>query len=258
VFSRLFKRKGQHPDNLLSLIQVASDLFEQGQLPEALSLLNEILKRSPNNDIALTLRGVVRGRMGDTASALADLSQAGELTPYNEVALFNCAVAHLRAGNGSEGLALLSRVLQLKPDDERASALREEIALDLGLEELDRVARVMEQFAYAQCSPGLGWKVELREMYRFQPNRPPETYNAALLDLCQIPQAFIQVTVTPTEYAVKINVEKRLPGIDRMCLSEVASDMIPAQVDVLLDLLNSFVDRGIIVKVGRQLRYEGT
>jgi tetratricopeptide (TPR) repeat protein len=247
-----------NPDNSLSRVKVASDLFERGQLPEALSLLNEILEQSPNSDAALTLRGVIRGRMGDTASALADLSQAVELAPYNEVALFNCAVAHLRAGNGSEGLAVLSRVLQLRPDNERASALREEIALDLGLEELDRIARVMEQFAYAQCGPGWGWKVELREMYRFQPNRPPEAYNAALLDLCQVPQAFIQVIIAPAEYTVKINAEKQLPGVDRMCLSEVTSDTIPAQTDALWGLLNSFVDKGILVKVGDQLRYEGS
>lgn len=116
----------------------------------------------------------------------------------------------------------------------------------------------MEQFAYAQCGPGWGWRVELREMYRFQPNRPPEAYNAALLDLCQVPQAFVQVIITPTEYTVKINVEKQLPDVDRMCLSEAISDTSPAQTDELLSLLNSFVDKGILVKVDNQLHYEGS
>ena len=258
MLSKFFKRNGQHPDDSLALVKAASDLVEQGQIPEALSLLNEILEQAPNTAAALTLRGIVRGRMGDTASALADLNRAVELAPCNEVALFNCAVAHLRAGNGSEGLAVLSRVLQLRPDNERARALREEIAHDLGLEELDKVARVMEQFAYSHCGPGRGWKVELREMYRFQPNRPPEAYNAALLNLCQVPQAFIQVIVTPAEYTVKINVEKQLPGVDQTCLSEVTSDTIPAQADALLGLLNSFVDKGILVKLGDQLHYEGS
>lgn len=195
--------------------------------------------------------------MGNTAAALADLSRAVELAPDNDVALFNCAVAHLRAGNDSEGLAMLSRVLQLTPDNERARTVREELAADLGLEEIDRAARVMEQFAYAQCGPGRRWKVELKEMYRFRPHRPHEVYNAALLDLCQVPPAFIQVTVTPAEYTVLILTEKKLPDVDRITLSTVASETIPAQADALLGILNSFVDKGILVKVGDQLRYRG-
>lgn len=246
-----------NPDNLLSRINTASELLEQGQLPEALILLNKILEQTPNSDAALTLRGIVHGRMGDTESALADLSQAVELDPHNEMALLNYAVAHVRSGKASDGLAILSRALQLRPDNERAIALRDRVARNLGLEELDSVAKAMEQFAYAQCGPGLEWKVELKEMYFFQPKLPQEKYNVAIFDLCQDPQAFIQVMVAPTEYTVKISVEKQVPRVDRLCLADIASHTIPAEIDALLGLLNGFIDKGILTKVGSRLCYRG-
>lgn len=250
--------KGRHPNSFFLLLNAAYNLVKQDQLPEALTLLDDILEQAPDDAAALTLRGQVYGCLGDIGSALADLGRSVEINPNSEEAYFNYAVAHLHAGNGSEALAALSRVLQLTPNNRRARAWRGRLAFELGLNKLDQVAQVMEHFAYSQCGPGRGWKVELREMYRFQPNRSPESFNAATLDLCQTPQAFIQVAIAPTEYIVKLNVEKHLPDVPQMCLADVISETIPAQHDVLLNLLNSFVDEGILVKVSnQQLRYNG-
>src|SRR4051812_4781517 len=81
---------------------------------------------------------------------------------------FRNAVAQMDAGNEPEALLGFSRVLQLVPNHEQASVCREKLARELGLDKLDRAARVMERFAYTHCGPGHGWKVELREIYAFR------------------------------------------------------------------------------------------
>lgn len=118
--------------------------------------------------------------------------------PSEAEAHFREAVSCLEAGNEPDALLEFSRVLQFTPDHEQALAWRKKLARELGLEDLDRAARLMERFAYSRCGPGTSWKVELREMYRFRPQQPPEPYNAVLLDLCQTPPAFIELTITVT------------------------------------------------------------
>src|ERR1700716_1797827 len=106
--------------------------------------------------------------------------------PRRDVAAsFNDAEALLAAGNHSDALLRFCRVLQLEPNHEQALVRRQRLAIDLGLVELDRAAGVLEQFAYSHCGPGHAWKVEMREMYNFRPHQTPETYDAALFDLCQ-------------------------------------------------------------------------
>ncbi len=230
-------------------------LIERNELPHAVACLDKILEQSPEDAEALALRGVLHGRLGDIRSSLADLGRSVELDPNHPEVHFNYAVSHLRAGDAGEALAELSRVLQMTPDNARAQAQREKLASELGLAELDQGARVMERFTYSQCGPGYRWKVGLREMYKFQPHLPPSTYRAALLDLCQTPQAFVELTVTPVEYTVRLLTETRLPGISRTTVSEVITETIAARPDLLLGVLNRFLARGLLVRVDNALRF---
>src|SRR5712691_303976 len=133
--------------------------------------------------------------------------------PSDAETYFRKAVSQIEAGNEPEALLGFSRVLQLMPDNEQALVWREKLARELGLDELDRAARVMERFAYSRCGPGNGWKVELHEMYAFRPHQPPETYDAALLDLCQRPPALIEVTLTTSQYKVRLMADRPVPGV---------------------------------------------
>ena len=172
-------------------------------------------------------------------------------------ACFNDAQALLDAGNYSDALLRFSRVLQFVPDHAQALARRERLVIDLGLDDLDRAARLLERFAYSHCGAGYGWKVEMREAYAFSPHQPPETYDAAFLDLCQTPPAFIELTVQGNQYKLRFMVDTPVPGVSRTCLSEVNPQSIPANADALLELLDQFVKTGLLVKVGKRLRYAG-
>src|SRR5438034_74297 len=93
---------------------------------------------------------------------------------------YSYAVSLLDAGKEPEALHAFSRVLQFLPNHEQALAWRKKLVIDLGLVDLDRAARAMEDFAYSHCGPGYGWKVEMRNVYSFKPHQPHETYEAAL------------------------------------------------------------------------------
>ncbi len=170
---------------------------------------------------------------------------------------FTRAIKYLRAGNEPEALAAFSRLLQLTPGHEQANAARQKLATELGLAELDQAARVIENFVYAQCGPGYGWKVELREMYQFRPNQPPLTMNAVVLDLCQAPQAFIQLIIMADDYEVSLMVEKPIPGVARTTLSQARTETVQAQPEKLLELLNRMVATGMLINTGNQLQYHG-
>jgi tetratricopeptide (TPR) repeat protein len=247
----------QHPHEPMLLIELARIRIDQKRLPEALSTLNAVLQYHPDDTQALALRGQIYGRSGRTETALQDLSRAVQLDPNNPETHFNHALALLYAGHPEAALAAVSRVLQLTPDDREAHTWRVKLARDLGLEPLDEVARVLESFAYSHCGPGRNWKVELREMYAFRPGKRPEAYNAALLDLCQVPQSILQVRMIPGGYIVLLQHERPVPNIDRTCFAEVVSKTIPTGNDALLGLLNSFVDQEVLVKVGNRLRCSG-
>jgi len=164
-------------------------------------------------------------------------------------ACFNVAQRRLSAGNKWEALMGVSRVLQLTPNHETALVLRERLATDLRLDELDRAARVLEEFAYSHCGPGHKWKVELRRRYALNPHGRRCLYDAAFLDLCQDPPAFIELTLEGNHYTVRLMVNRPVSGVSPTCLSEVTSQSIPAQADALLKLLDRFIEIGLLVKL---------
>jgi tetratricopeptide (TPR) repeat protein len=247
----------QHPHEPALLVELARTYVAVNRLSQALSALDTALQQSPDHAKAPAVRRQAYGRSGDLSVTLADLSRAVELGPYNAETRFNYALAHWQAGHPEEALAAFSRVLQLTPDDSEARTWRARLVLLLGLEMLDEVARLLEDFLYSHCGPGRKWKVELRQMLKFRPDGPPETVNAALVDLCQTPQALLQVTATPTEYTVTILAERPIPGTPQTGFSDAITETVPARPEALLDLFNGFLDKGILVKAGNQLRYTG-
>ncbi|MBN1933950.1 MAG: tetratricopeptide repeat protein [Anaerolineae bacterium] len=247
----------QHPGEPLLLVQMAHSLVDQNQLSEALAAVNRALDKSADYASALALRGQIHGRMGNLASALEDLGRAVEIDPGTDDAWFNYALAHAHAGNMIEALAAISRVLQLVPNDQEASAWRAQLARQLGLELLDQAARILEQFAYSHCGPGRIWKVEPRRMHSFRPDGSAESYNAAMLDLGQKPQAVIVVRVEQAGYHVEVLAELLIPEAPRTPLGQAFVDDIPIQPGALLNLLNGLFARGMLVQSGHSLRWVG-
>jgi hypothetical protein len=92
-------------------------------------------------------------------------------------------------------------------------------------------------------------------MYRFTPNQPHEEYNAAILDLCQQPVALVQIQIIPPEYKITVNYEKVFPNVSQTTFIDAVNKTIPANDAALLNLLNEFIEQGILVKNNHRLQY---
>ena len=249
----LFFRKPS-PDAILAQLNHVDELKRLNQLQNALAAVNKVLKQAPDSALALAYRGEIQGRLGHIPEALADLEKSVRIEP-TAYAYFNYSLAHYHAHNKSAALAALFRVLQLEPGDKEAQAFRVGLAQELGLAELEIAARVVEQFMYSQCGPGIGWKVELRQMYRFKPNSPHDEYNAVVLDLCHQPATLIEIEYVPPEYRVVIDIEKRFPGVSRQTMVAAVTKDIAASDAALLSVLQGFVEEGVLTLGNGSLRY---
>lgn len=68
-------------------LQKISGLISRGQLDEALAELDAAIAANPADAEALTLRGKVRWRKGDTGGAMTDYTAASKLDPDGQGAM---------------------------------------------------------------------------------------------------------------------------------------------------------------------------
>ena len=156
-------------DRVASIVsyQRAKELLEAGRPGEALPLLEDLARESPDSSELLAKLGLAHARLGHWPAAEASLGRALDLDPRNVSALVNLAgvflsldqpaparslleqalrfdpdeaLAHLNLGAVEERLGHpasarrhLERFLELVPDDERVPAVRAAVArLDAG------------------------------------------------------------------------------------------------------------------------------
>jgi len=94
-------------------------------------------------------------------------------------------------------------------------------------------------------------------MHSFKPDGSTESYNAAVLDLGQKPQAIIVVQIEQDKYHVEVLAELPIPESPRTPLGKSFVDDIPTQPNALLSLLNGLLAQGLMVQSGRSLRWMG-
>ena len=98
------------------LIQRALQFHQSGQLDEAKSIYDQILKKFPNQPDALHLRGLIALQTGDARLAVEYIRKATRLQPKNPAFKGNLASALMELGNFDDARAMFLRAAQLKPD----------------------------------------------------------------------------------------------------------------------------------------------
>ncbi|MEZ6185095.1 MAG: tetratricopeptide repeat protein [Planctomycetota bacterium] len=109
-------------------------LFELGQHPEALAVLESAKALAPTDPELLSMIGVVHGAMGNPRAALAAFELTLALDPRNQRALRNMAFAHSELGTPELAKRDLLQLLELYPEN-----LSGRLALGLVLVELDEL-----------------------------------------------------------------------------------------------------------------------
>ncbi|MGB0683097.1 MAG: tetratricopeptide repeat protein [Magnetovibrionaceae bacterium] len=97
----------------------AAQAFQQGELTEADSLLDDLLRETPDLAEAHHLRGLVRHAAGDAKTARLLLGRAAQLKPRDPDILTNLGTIALAAGDMAVSGEALKRARLLRPEDPR-------------------------------------------------------------------------------------------------------------------------------------------
>jgi tetratricopeptide (TPR) repeat protein len=100
------------------LYELAESAFSDGNLPEALSLLNECLKVNPGYMEAYSLRGTIREQLKDLDGALTDYSIFLEKYPDHLDVLLSRAVLRYNIGFYGHAIEDFLKLLSLPPSGE--------------------------------------------------------------------------------------------------------------------------------------------
>lgn len=127
-----------------SRIQLATNYINDGQLDVALTLLESLRRRQPDDLRVLTKLGQVHLRRGDAEAALEVLESAREKHPEAFRVYLELAAVHQVARRHDQALANAERAIELNPAQSLAWA-RKAVAL----RSLDRYAEAAEAFSAA-------------------------------------------------------------------------------------------------------------
>jgi predicted TPR repeat methyltransferase len=141
------------------LLQQALALHQQGDLPRARTLYEQVLAAEPRNFDALHLSGVLARQGGDTQKALDLIGKAIAVDPTRAIAHCNLGVALQDSRRFSDALDSFDLALALQPRytlalSNRGNALRNLGRLDEALASYNEALDVQPDYAEALCNRG--------------------------------------------------------------------------------------------------------
>jgi tetratricopeptide (TPR) repeat protein len=120
-----------YQQQITKLLQQARQQILNQNLPEALQLVEQILRMAPTYPDALMLKAQILGSTGRTQEALVAAEQLAQLEPGNALAWSMLAALLSNAGKYPEALSAIERCLALQPNNTEALAMRSSIQAGL-------------------------------------------------------------------------------------------------------------------------------
>jgi tetratricopeptide (TPR) repeat protein len=145
--------------NIDKTIQSAYEFHRQGNLKQAGSLYDKILKKQPDNANVLHMRGVISCQTGNYASAIKYITKALHLDPDNSEAHCNLGVALQEKGLLDDAIAYYQKAIVLNPSFAKAHcnlgvALQEKGLLDDAIAHYQKAIVLNPSFAKAFSNLG--------------------------------------------------------------------------------------------------------
>jgi len=120
------------------------DLFDRGQLDQAIAQYEQALKANPGYGEAHDNLGVALVKKGRLDEAIAQFQQALKVDPEDALAFNNLGMANAQQGKLEEAIARYQQALQINPDFDRAHS-----NLGLALVRLGRLSEAIAQYQQA-------------------------------------------------------------------------------------------------------------
>ena len=111
------------------LMRRSDILIAEGQYEKAISCLDEVLKKHPDDEHALSMKGLAYCLMGESEKGIECLEDALEINPFSKEVLIIFADACLRSSMPERSLEILDRAISFYPDDDGLVMLKEVIIM---------------------------------------------------------------------------------------------------------------------------------
>ncbi len=141
---------------LLTILQ-----FKNGDREAALSTIESLSRRVPNNAKVLNLKGVMHSALGDVDNAREAFEEAAQRNPDFVPPIFNLAKLDIAQGKTTEGLRRLEAVAERNPRSDAALLALADIAL--GQQDLAGAAKWLDKAA-AAAPDAINTQVRLVEL----------------------------------------------------------------------------------------------
>ncbi len=148
VVALVFDPKRDLPTELATEIHRATDLLERDAVQPALTQIDDLAVRFPEQSFVHTLRGLANSRMGNNGEAVVSFERAIELKPCNPIAMIGLGDVYLRLEKWDRARAQFERALGCNPFDLMAYRRLGDMALELG--DVERALRSFEALVLLQ------------------------------------------------------------------------------------------------------------
>jgi tetratricopeptide (TPR) repeat protein len=138
-------------------IQEASAHFSAGNLTQAKTICDEILRVEPDNAEALHLSGIISAQTNDFPGAAELVWRAADQSPSNPTYFSSLGNIFLSAGQPEKAILLYDRAVELNPDyaqahSNRGNALSVLGRMDEALQSYDMAIHLMPEHAEGHCN----------------------------------------------------------------------------------------------------------
>lgn len=158
---------------------VGQQSMVENNYPEAIEVLNVLLRHDPNDFDAHFLRGIAKYNMDDLLGADADFTRAVELNPVFTGAYYYRAITRSRLGNYDDALKDFAEAIDLRPDladpyYSRGVTLLLNQQFEAAIADFDRYIRFEKRHVAAYLNRGTSY------LYLKDTTKAYENYNLAI------------------------------------------------------------------------------
>lgn len=109
------------------LLRQSDILIADGEYDKAISCLDEILKKYPDDEEALSLKGLAYCLKGEPETGIAIFEEALDIDPFSRTVLITFADACLHSSMPEKSLEILERAISYYPQDDGLIMLKQVI-----------------------------------------------------------------------------------------------------------------------------------
>jgi tetratricopeptide (TPR) repeat protein len=147
----------------LNSFELAKTFAENGQYDKSFALVEDLVKKEPQNAVFLGLKGYILQKTGKTDEARKCLETILVISPYSKDALFNLGVIEFAAKNYEKAFDHWDQLVTIDPKDSEATLLLAKAAFKT--DKAERGFQLLETFTSLKPDDMSGVRLQAKQRY---------------------------------------------------------------------------------------------